>query len=149
FTVSGVTRRTREFGTLKAIGWSNGRIVRQVAGESFVQGLIGGALGIVLGISAIVVVNVLHPTLTAAAATTTPRFTGAAPAGGYGGAMPGAGFARAAASTATDLTLSLPVTASVLVLAVALAVLGGLIAGAFGGWRASRLRPVEALRSVA
>jgi putative ABC transport system permease protein len=152
FTVSGVTRRTREFGTLKAIGWSNGRIVRQVAGESFVQGLIGGALGIVLGIAAIVVVNLLHPTLTAAAATTTPRFAGAAPAGGYGGAMPGAGFARAAtsaASTATDLTLSLPVTVSVLVLAVALAVLGGLIAGAFGGWRASRLRPVEALRSVA
>lgn len=40
-TLSGVGRRTREFGTLKAIGWSNGRVVRQVAGESMVQGLIG------------------------------------------------------------------------------------------------------------
>lgn len=29
------------------------------------------------------------------------------------------------------------------------AVLGGLLAGAFGGWRASRLSPAEALRSVA
>ena len=31
---------------------------------------------------------------------------------------------------------------------VALAVAGGLIAGAFGGWRASRLRPADALRRV-
>ena len=38
FTVSGVTRRTREFGTLKAIGWSNRRIVGQVAGESLRAG---------------------------------------------------------------------------------------------------------------
>ena len=49
FTISGVSRRTREFGTLKAIGWSNGRVVGQVAGESVVQGLIGGAAGLVLG----------------------------------------------------------------------------------------------------
>ena len=39
FTISGVSRRTREFGTLKAIGWSNRRVVGQVAGESVVQGL--------------------------------------------------------------------------------------------------------------
>jgi len=32
---------------------------------------------------------------------------------------------------------------------VGLAVLGGLVAGAFGGWRAARLSPAEALRSVA
>ena len=71
-----------------------------------------------------------------------------------GGAAPGAagGFgqaARSAATTASDIVLNLPVTPSVIVIAVALAVLGGLIAGAFGGWRASRLRPAEALRSVA
>jgi putative ABC transport system permease protein len=31
---------------------------------------------------------------------------------------------------------------------VGLAVTGGLIAGAMGGWRASRMRPADALRSV-
>ena len=31
---------------------------------------------------------------------------------------------------------------------VGLAIAGGLIAGAFGGWRAARLSPAEALRSV-
>src|SRR5205085_1812030 len=67
FTVSGVTRRTRELGTLKAIGWTNRRIVGQVAGESVVQGLLGGAIGVALGLVAILVVDLVHPTLTAAA----------------------------------------------------------------------------------
>ena len=47
FTISGISRRTRELGTLKAIGWSNSRVVGQVAGESVVQALIGGAAGAV------------------------------------------------------------------------------------------------------
>jgi hypothetical protein len=38
-----------------------------------------------------------------------------------------------------------PVSASVIVLAVLLAIAGGLVAGSFGGWRAARLRPAEAL----
>jgi ABC-type antimicrobial peptide transport system permease subunit len=164
FTVSGVTRRTREFGTLKAIGWSNGRIVGQVAGESFVQGLIGGVIGIALGLAAILVVDLIHPTLTATAAATGRGFGfggGGFSGGGFGGAGSGGaasaaagagGFGQAASRTAraaSDIVLNLPVTPGVIVVAVALAVLGGLIAGAFGGWRASRLRPAEALRSVA
>jgi ABC-type lipoprotein release transport system permease subunit len=40
------------------------------------------------------------------------------------------------------------VSLNTIALAVALAVLGGLIAGTFGGWRASRLRPADALRRV-
>ncbi|MFC5929337.1 FtsX-like permease family protein [Cryobacterium melibiosiphilum] len=142
FTISGVTRRTREFGTLKAIGWSNGKIVRQVAGESLVQGLIGGAVGIVVGLAGILVINLVAPTLTAGAATSTEAMGG--PGGGPGG------FGEAAAAAATsDILLSVPVTFSVILLAVGLSVLGGLIAGMIGGWRASSLRPAEALRSIA
>ena len=66
FTVSGVSRRTREFGTLKAIGWSNGRVVGQVAGESLVQGLIGGVAGLVIGLAGIAVINVISPTISSA-----------------------------------------------------------------------------------
>jgi putative ABC transport system permease protein len=51
-------------------------------------------------------------------------------------------------SGASSIALNAPVDASVLVLAIALAVLGGLIAGSVGGARAARLRPAEALRSV-
>ncbi|QHC61966.1 FtsX-like permease family protein [Rathayibacter festucae] len=140
FTVSGVTRRTREFGTLKAIGWSNGAIVRQVAGESVVQGLIGGAAGIVLGLVGVTIVNLIAPTLSGTSTTTSAM----GPGGGFGGGGPGA----AQTAAATEVALSLPVTVPVILLAVGLAVLGGLLAGALGGWRASRLRPAAALRSV-
>ncbi|WIE63934.1 FtsX-like permease family protein [Curtobacterium sp. MCLR17_036] len=164
FTISGVTRRTREFGTLKAIGWSNGRITRQVAGESLVQGLIGGVVGAAVGLIGILVVNVVSPTISASASST----TGGGGAGGVGGGgMPGSaataaagsgttggapagGFGGGAATASTsDVVLHAPVTVEVVLLAIGLSILGGLIAGALGGWRASRLRPAEALRSVA
>ena len=48
-TLSAVSRRVREFGTLKAIGWRSRRIVGQVMGESVTLGLIGGVIGIGLG----------------------------------------------------------------------------------------------------
>jgi ABC-type antimicrobial peptide transport system permease subunit len=51
-------------------------------------------------------------------------------------------------ASTTDIVLSAPLTIWVVVAAVGLAVAGGLIAGAFGGWRAARLSPAEALRSV-
>ena len=143
FTISGVTRRTREFGTLKAIGWSNGRIVRQVAGESLVQGLIGGVVGIAVGLIGILVINLVAPTLTAGAAATEATAMGG-PGGGDGG------FGQQATEAVTsDIVLQVPVTLSVILIAVGLAVIGGLLAGAVGGWRASRLRPAEALRSIA
>ena len=145
FTVSGVSRRTREFGTLKAIGWSNARITRQVAGESLVQGLIGGVVGVAVGLLGILVVNIVAPTLSAAA---TAEAAGPG-AGGPGPAAGGGGLGQQVAQATTDVALNVPVTASIVVLAVGLSVVGGLLAGAFGGWRASRLRPAEALRSVA
>jgi ABC-type lipoprotein release transport system permease subunit len=45
--------------------------------------------------------------------------------------------------------LSAPVTIGAVAAAVVLAILGGLIAGSFGGWRAARLRPADALSKVA
>ncbi len=151
FTISGVTRRTREFGTLKAIGWSNRRIVGQVAGESLVQGAIGGVLGVAVGLLGILVVNLVAPTLSASASAATPAFGPGGPGGGPGGGgFGGGGFGQAqTAAATTDITLHAPVTGTIILIAVGLAILGGILAGAIGGWRASRLRPAEALRSVA
>jgi putative ABC transport system permease protein len=173
FTISGVTRRTREFGTLKAIGWSNRRITGQVAGESVVQGLIGGIVGVAVGLIGVWVVNIVSPTLTGsigsgvatAAGQGTGAGTGAAGTGSRAGGFGGGGFGgggggfgggggafagvRRASATTADIALHAPVTLWIIVGAVALAILGGLIAGAIGGWRASRLRPAAALRSVA
>ncbi|KQS22777.1 ABC transporter permease [Frigoribacterium sp. Leaf186] len=163
FTVSGVGRRTREFGTLKAVGWSNARITRQVAGESLVQGLIGGVVGVAVGLLGIVVVNAIAPTLSASAASSSgpgaggpggvpgSAATAAAGTAAQGGAASGAGggFGQQMAQATTDIALHVPVSLTIVLIAVGLAVLGGLLAGAIGGWRASRLRPAEALRSVA
>lgn len=157
FTISGVGRRTRELGTLKAIGWSNGRIVRQVAGESLVQGLIGGVAGIALGLAGIWVVNLVAPTLTASTGSNFTFGGGGGPqfleGGGEGDSVisPATGGPMGGVDTAstTEIALNAPIALSVLLLAVGLAILGGLLAGALGGWRAARLRPAEALRSVA
>jgi ABC-type lipoprotein release transport system permease subunit len=146
FTIQGVTRRTREFGTLKAIGWSNRRIVGQVAGESLVQGLIGGAAGLVAGLVGIAIVNAVAPTLGSTTATTAQA---AGPGGFGGGGFAGGPGATSQAAAATEVTLNAPITVEVVAIAIGLAILGGLIAGAIGGWRAARLRPAEALRSVA
>jgi len=144
FTISGVTRRTREFGTLKAIGWSNKRIVGQVAGESLVQGLIGGVIGVAVGLAGLLVVNAIAPTLSAGAVATQ---AGGGP-GGFAGPPGMVGTAADQTAATTDIVLQAPITGSIILIAVGLAILGGLLAGAIGGWRAARLRPAEALRSV-
>ncbi|MBN9213393.1 MAG: hypothetical protein ABS62_09975 [Microbacterium sp. SCN 70-200] len=144
-TISGITRRTRELGTLKAIGWSNSRVVGQVAGESVVQAFIGGIAGVVLGLIGIVVINLVSPTISSAPAATTG---GPGQGGGMGGAVGGGGFGTTA-QTATDIVLNAPLSVWIIVAALLLAVAGGLVAGAFGGWRAAKLSPAEALRAVA
>ncbi|MCI2957475.1 ABC transporter permease [Agromyces atrinae] len=149
FTVQGVTKRTREFGTLKAIGWSDRRIVGQVTGESLVQGLIGGAAGLVVGLVGIGVINLVQPVLGGTSAATTALGAGPGGAGGPGGGMTMGGPGAAATQASVDVVLSAPITVGVIAVAIGLAVLGGLVAGAVGGWRAARLQPAEALRSNA
>ncbi|MFF4492799.1 ABC transporter permease [Streptomyces sp. NPDC001546] len=142
-TSSAVSRRVREFGTLKALGWTSSRVTRQVVGEALVNGLIGGALGIGIGLAAAYAITAASPSLTAHLGGGGGGGRGA----GGGGRMFGQG-ARHAAAKAVDVALTAPVSLSTIGLAVALAVAGGLVAGGFGGWRASRLRPADALRRV-
>ncbi|MER6955674.1 MULTISPECIES: ABC transporter permease [unclassified Streptomyces] len=144
-TSSAVSRRVREFGTLKALGWKSGRVTRQVVGEAMVNGLLGGALGIGLGLAGAYAVTAVSPTLQA-------QLGGGGGGGGQGGPGGGGGFGggpgRQAAAKTLDVALTAPVSVTTVAVAVGLAVAGGLIAGAFGGWRASRLRPADALRRV-
>ncbi|WP_405973785.1 FtsX-like permease family protein [Streptomyces sp. NBC_00988] len=147
-TSSAVSRRVREFGTLKALGWKSGRVTRQVVGEAVVNGLVGGVLGIALGLAGAYVVTAISPTLSASLGSTGGGGGGGAGGPGGGGGGGGFGGGRQAAAKTLDVALTAPVNATTIALAVGLAVAGGLIAGAFGGWRASRLRPADALRRV-
>jgi ABC-type lipoprotein release transport system permease subunit len=155
-TMSAVSRRVREFGTLKALGWRTRRVVGQVMGEALTMGLIGGIAGVALGFAGAHLVSALAPPLTATTSLT-PRVPGGAgsfgPPGGGGAAPPGGGGGFRGLAAAGSHTVSVPlntsVTLSVVLLAVLLAIAGGLIAGSFGGWRAARLRPAAALAQVA
>lgn len=45
-----VMERTREIGTLRALGWTRGRVMRMIMGESLVLSVLGGLAGIALGV---------------------------------------------------------------------------------------------------
>ncbi len=144
-TMAAVSRRVREFGTLKALGWRSRRIVGQVMGESLVIGVGGAVLGVGLGYGGTALIDALAPKLTA-----TVGESNAASVTGPGRVLgSGAAQALAGAGHTVSVTLTAPVTLSVIVLAVLLALAGGLVAGSFGGWRAARLRPAATLARVA
>jgi ABC-type antimicrobial peptide transport system permease subunit len=136
-TLSSVTKRIRELGTLKAVGWPQRLVVRQVTGEALAQGALGGLLGAALGVGGAALIGAIGPELEATVARAAQQGPGPA------------GFGQGAVEAGSRLvTLDAPVNASLLLLAVGLALLGGLLAGAVGGARAARLRPADALRHI-
>jgi ABC-type antimicrobial peptide transport system permease subunit len=143
-----VTKRIRELGTLKALGWPQRKVVRQVTGEAVAQGALGGVIGALLGIAAAAAINAVGITLNASVAAQNAG-AGRGP-GGFGGPPGGGGgFGQGAVQAgSTSVALIAPIDIGLIVLAISLALLGGLIAGSVGGLRAARLRPADALRHI-
>ena len=149
-TMSAVSRRAREFGTLKAIGWRSRRIIGQVMGESVATGLIGGAIGIGLGFAGAAIINKVAPKLTAVIPTNSGLHFSQQSADGAGAGPVSVGPGGSLGSTTQNIPVhwSATVTLSVIALAVLLAVVGGLLSGALGSWRITQLRPADALARV-
>jgi putative ABC transport system permease protein len=150
-TVTAVSRRVREFGTLKALGWPAGRITAQVLGESVTIGIAGALAGTGLGYAAAAVISRLARNLTATVAAA-PGHTEPKGFVAGGNARTGQHFFHPLAFPGTYNSLpvhfSAPVALSVVALAIGLGIAGGLLAGALGSWRAARLRPTVALAHV-
>jgi ABC-type antimicrobial peptide transport system permease subunit len=131
--LSSVGKRVRELGTLKALGWTQRMVVRQVAGESLATGILGGIVGIGIGVAVALLIDAFGPSLSASSTT-------------------GSDFADLGVSTVRTAThsvsLTAPVGMGVLAIGFGLALLGGLIAGTAGALRAARLRPADALRQI-
>jgi len=129
--LSSVAKRTRELGTLRALGWSKRLVVRQVVGESFVTGLAGGFVGILLGVLVATLFDAFAPTLTASSTVGGSDVLGIA-----------------SRTVSRGVALKAPLDVELIVLGFGLALVGGLLAGAAGALRAARLRPADALRAV-
>jgi putative ABC transport system permease protein len=126
-TIAAVTRRAREFGTLKALGWTTTRVIGQIIGESAVIGGLGAATGVATGFAGAALVTGLAPTLFA----TVPRSNDSGD------------------PTTVTVHLAAHVGPAIIVAAVLLAVGGTVLAGCLGAWRAARLQPADAFAQVA
>lgn len=136
-TLSSVAKRVREIGTLRALGWSRGRVVGQIVTETIGIGLLGGVLGIGLGYGVSAAAQAFSPELSA---TTTGVSAVSSVASLFNQTAP--------AAVSSTVQLTAPISASTIALGMACALLGGLLAGTLGGWRAARLAPSVALRDL-
>jgi ABC-type antimicrobial peptide transport system permease subunit len=137
-TLSSVSKRVREIGSLRAIGWSRGRVVRQIMAETLGIGVVGGVIGIAVGSVICLIIGAIGPGLSV---TSTGLAVGASKVSGLLGQTTSATVAR-------TVHLTAPIHPLTILIAFGGALLGGLIAGAVGGWRAARLSPATALRDL-
>jgi putative ABC transport system permease protein len=133
-TLASVARRVPEFGTLKALGWPARQITAQVLTETAVTGMAGTLAGVALGYAGTAAVSALGPTLT----VNVTGFAGAAPS-------PDGRPKALAPDGPIAVHFSAPISPGVVALAVGLGIVGTLLAGALGAWRAARLSPAAAL----
>jgi len=137
-TLSSVAKRVREIGTLRAIGWSRGRVVRQIVAETVGIGILGGVVGILIGLGVSAAIDAFGPTLTS---TSSGAAVGASTVSNL--------FHQATtASASTKVQLRAPIDVAIVLLGLGSAVVGGLVAGIAGGWRAARMAPASALRDL-
>jgi putative ABC transport system permease protein len=126
-----VRERTKEIGTLKAIGFSNWNVMSQFMLEGMLMSAVAGVVGIAIGtVGAPFLSSLLLPSVNPFRST--GSFQGTFRAGG------GGVFAASAVTAMPDLQLML--------LAVLAAVLLGALGSLYPAWRASRTRPAEAMR---
>ncbi len=137
-TLSNVAKRVREIGSLRAMGWSRGLVVRQLMTETLAIGVLGGVLGIGLGALISAVIGAVGPGLSV---TSSGLAVGASTVSPL--------LNQSVTGTITTVVhLSAPISARAVGLGFAGALVGGLLAGVLGGWRAARLSPASALRDL-
>jgi putative ABC transport system permease protein len=127
-SLSSVSERMREIGTLKAVGWLDRHVAKLLAMESALLGLVGGAAGTLVGGGA------------AWAYTSVTRLRLPSLLNSYP--------ACAKTPPPVDLKLSLEGCTPMIAGAFAVALLIGVLAGYFAARRATQLPPAEALRRV-
>ena len=123
-----VRERTREIGTLKALGASSMAILGQFMLEGVLLSLIAGVVGIVIGtVGATSLANLLLPHPTQAGNSTISS-------------------AVVSIGSASSASISVTITPELVLLGLGVAVLLGALGSLYPAWKAARTRPAEAMR---
>lgn len=138
--IMSVAERTHEIGVLKAIGARSSDIMKIFLVESLLIGIIGGGVGVAAGC----ILAYVFPTLTSSLfASGASPFGMRNPFSNLGPGSPGRG------GGGMSIMLARPaITPMNIAVCFSLGALVGILAGLYPAWRASRMKPVEALRHV-
>ncbi len=125
-----VKERTKEIGTLKAIGFSNKTVMGQFMLEGVFLSVIAGIVGIAIGF-------VAAPTLASALLpSVSSSFSRAA----------GFGESFRSSTTASTTTTTATLTPELVLIGLAVAILLGIVGSLYPAWRAAKIKPAEAMR---
>jgi putative ABC transport system permease protein len=132
-----VRERTKEIGTLKAIGFSNWNVMSQFMLEGTLLSLAAGVVGIAIGtVGAPLLSGILLPQINPFGSRGFSQFrSGATDTGSFGN------FGILGTSTVTVMP-----SLQTLLIAIGAAVLLGALGSLYPAWRAARTRPAEAMR---
>lgn len=129
--LSNLVERSREIGILKAVGWTERDVQKQLMGEVFLQSLLGGVLGILMGYFFSYLLGFLSiPVLT-------PWEINLLPA-----------FAKDTAAAAQTVRLPVSISASLTAISIGLSMITGGLASYVMGKRTARMKPAEILRQL-
>ena len=129
--LSNLVERSREIGILKAVGWTERDVQKQLMGEVFLQSLLGGVLGVMMGYFFSYLLGFLSIPVS------TPWELNLLPA-----------FAKDAAAAAQTVRLPVSISAGLAAISLALSLAAGGMASYVMGKRTARMKPAEILRQL-
>jgi len=129
--IANLVERSREIGILKAVGWTQQEIQKQLTAEAFVQTLAGGLLGILVGYFISFFLGFLSITIPL------PWELNPVPA-----------MAKQAQAASQVVRLPVSVSLSLAVTAMGLSVIIGCVIGYLTARRTSKMKPVDILRQL-
>jgi putative ABC transport system permease protein len=129
--LSNLVERSREIGILKAVGWTERDVQKQLMGEVFLQSLLGGVFGILMGYFFSYLLGFLSIPVS------TPWELNLLPA-----------FAKDTAAAAQTVRLPVSISAGLTAISLALSLVAGGMASYVMGKRTARMKPAEILRQL-
>jgi len=129
--LSSLVERSREIGILKAVGWTERDVQKQLMGEIFVQSVLGGVFGILMGYFFSYLLGFLSVPVS------TPWEVNLLPA-----------FAKDAEAASRVVRLPVSVSAGLMAISITLSLAAGGLVSYVMGRRTARMKPAEILRNM-